>query len=342
MKDLAVILFAKTHANEDKNSFFKDIFLKVTNIFKKKEINIDFEVASIYSGLNVYFIKLPYSKANIENMMPQKLNKLLEGVKSFLDRKSIIYCVYPAGVHLNFGDRFIESNFFGGHLFKGLFRRVIKSIYNENNIDPDDLNIAIISGEEEEETNGLLNVLAPEVKYLTIIDKQKDRYNDLMDRVYEKTGLSIVLTEDLRTALKTSDILINLSQSIKPASRTRLKPGMLLVNYGKIDGLEISDDNVVINGIEITYKEFIPEKIKMEFFNFYNKLEFLEMIILFSITLDGPKSFDFSDEYVRRVEEEFDKLGGCIKSFKGMHSFLKRKDVLEKVKQRAVRKVPRH
>jgi fatty aldehyde-generating acyl-ACP reductase len=76
--------------------------------------------------------------------------------------------------------------------------------------------------------------LAREAKYLTLVSRNKDKLNQLADKIYSETGTAVHTTENINSALKKGDIIITVTSSVDTIIEPRyLKKGAIVCDVSR-------------------------------------------------------------------------------------------------------------
>jgi hypothetical protein len=328
MKDFGLLYFVEGYGEEKKqNSLLKNIFSWLGNPFGKNKIELKAEKLVIYDGRSVHIIEIPYTLESLKNISPKNLKNLEKALYYFIESNDLECCIYPADTGLDFSSPLlVKSRFSGELIYRALIKKILLCLCNaspQKLIEPE---IVVISGESDLEAAAVIEILASQAKYLAAAVSNKDSFSGTIERIYEETGLSVILTENIAASLKTADIVINFSKTYAKERKFRLKPGTILINYGSVNLFALSEKNMVINGIEVSLKN-IPDKMIFKLQKYYNRLEFLEAAIILKLGRHGGMPGWPDKTLINSIEKELEKSGSSITGFLGLHSKIKCKDL---------------
>ena len=285
----------------------------------------------LMEDLLLYTVGLPYRVDEISRYK-SRLNKFFSQftgenhIKCFLPRS------IPDGVLMK-GCIKLETT--GRLLFKSLLIYILKEIYEKKGILISELDICIIEGENRAELREIVDLLSPMVKYITVIAEDRDTVDADMARIYEDTGLSVRVTNELRKSLRDVDLIINLGNLAGISPRARINPKAVILNYGKDEINELSCENVILNGIKIRMGKDMSQKIDHVLMETYGETELIETILLFIAGLEEKVTGQY-DLYkdcmdkstVKGLSDAFVKCGCSIKEFFGRRSMIEPKDIV--------------
>lgn len=162
----------------------------------------------------------------------------------------------------------------GTHLFKLLIEDVANYICKKSNIEIEKIEISILTNEASNLNKEIIIRLAEKVKTLNIITNHIEQFKNLEDYLYNEKGIIIKLSNNYKTALQNTNIIINMDFPEEIINKYILPNKCAIVN---IMG-QIKIKSKKFNGININnYNIIIPKKYKID--GFSNKLIYESLII---------------------------------------------------------------
>ncbi|MEG6611383.1 hypothetical protein V6C42_00715 [Pseudoclostridium thermosuccinogenes] len=326
MSSFALVTFKDEHREKDDRAvFFKYIAARLKDFFKRPVLEDNISKIELYEGLDVYIIRLPYCLSEIDRHKA-RLNRFLSG---FAADNDIKYCFLPKdtpdGVQLDACMKFAST---GKLLYKSALTLILDEIYTKRNIVVSELDICIVEGESRTELYGVIDLLAPFVKYITIVAKDREAVEEEMNRVYDDTGLCVRVTEEYRSCLKNADIIINLGGLENIPVNAKVNPRAIILNYGSSELNKHSCENIILNGFIINIKKNIPHIITEDVLKAYDATGLMEVILFFRAGMEDKLINEYIDgETAKGVSEAFLKCGCSIKEFYGRRNKIKPKDI---------------
>jgi len=145
----------------------------------------------------------------------------------------------------------------GTRLFPFFMCQAIKKWARENRRDLRFCEAAVINGRIEH-TESVLDHICEELNFLTVVDlnDDRDRLLDKADRIFDDTGLNVVVRGKNKAVLKTADIIINTSSV---DFDTAYKRGAVVFDLsGDVERrrhlIDRRPDVMVVDGLLINYK----------------------------------------------------------------------------------------
>lgn len=298
--------------------------IKVAELFKE-ESNTENEECK---ALKIHIIHLPFHVDELAAFSRGRINRIEEFINEYCASNKIDVVIYSKLLlerNIFLGN--VATPFIGRLLFKSLVSNILNEIYSKRGFRINDLDMAIVHGKSDEELFTYIRLLAPYIKYLTIISDDKEGIEKQVEDFYEETGLSIRVTRDIKSGFRGIDFILSIGD---------LQPGMkigtraVILNYGDSGCSNIVGENIIINGIELRLPGTITTKLGKNVLENFTQLELAEIILCNK--LDIPID-EISDKTYEILSKEFTAQAFTISGFEGRHNILKASDI--KVKNNA-------
>ncbi|MCX7923670.1 MAG: hypothetical protein N3B21_16920 [Clostridia bacterium] len=294
----------------------------IYNLLRPQRSEEWYKRAELYTNLNAYIIQLPYSLSELSDLGKGRLEKIKGHIDKICSDNNIEACVFSSSLATLPG--FNECNkklFDGKRLYKSLLINMMDKIYSHKGIKINDLDITIIQGKSREELLEVIIQLSPMVKYITILSGDKDGLQKEMEALYEDTGLSVRVTDNIKSSMRNADLVINLSDSCSITSGCSIAPKTVVLNFGNFNTTKILGEFTVINGVEISLPNDICSRLDSNIYEYFNKLEIAEIILMHRISSSEKGKENQCDyRYMSKVSKNFKEDGYKIVRFTGRHS----------------------
>lgn len=183
----------------------------VVNYHISNKSDIEVSDINIY-GTEGYAIKLPITSDYINNLQQKSIDKILFRAINKIDTRGISIISKPnfldlpknVGVHIANGEEICPL----------LIPKLLEELMSLINVELSDLDITIIDGNNRL-TDFMIDLLYPDMNYLTIVSETPNRFDAKREFVFGDTGLNIVINSTDDRTKYTSDIVINLSEENK-------------------------------------------------------------------------------------------------------------------------------
>lgn len=107
-----------------------------------------------------------------------------------------------------------ESNIqfmYGKNLMSFFILEAIKRILKFTRRTIQHTEVIIIDNDDESSTYNIIDSIYEELNYFTIFTNRREYFEEYSEKIYSDTGLNLQITEQNKSALKSADIIINLS-----------------------------------------------------------------------------------------------------------------------------------
>lgn len=227
--------------------------LKINNILNKIQEKTD--------G-NKVFLSLPIKREKIKE---KKIKKLVKQMQKYRIKTVVLSDNLFNIETLKNGLYSININILDGkYLFKLLTEEVIKYICKKTKTDIEKMEISILTNDVNNTNNAMIIGLAEKVKMLNIITNHVSEFKTMEDYLLNEKGIVIKISNNYKTALKKTNIIINIDFAEEDINKYSLPSKCVIVNLNS----EIKIKTKKFNGINIIdYNIIIPPKYKIEGYN---------------------------------------------------------------------------
>lgn len=308
---------------------------KILHVVKKENVREWTEKVSLYEDLSVDVIKLPYSEDELCGLLLRKVKRL---INDYCAQNGVTRCIFSKNLKKLMDDSSMVNDSTDEKLFfKLLLPVVLDAIFSGTEIKTGNIDICIIQGNNQDELFAFIDLLSPAVKCILIVAKENDKESvrDKINRIYDETGMSIGLSTDLKSAVKNAGIIINLGNAGDFPHTLRIGHNALFLNFSQGDAGNITDECIVINGVETMLPQNTLIKLGKCVFEHINMGDVSKAILNLRFACDGNGSVVLPGKYpklTRQIYTEFKREGCGIIAFRGRHGFLSLKDVRSALK----------
>lgn len=211
---------------------------------------------------NKVFLSLPIKREKIKEKKIKKLVKQMQKYKI----KTVVLSDNLFNIETLKNELYsININILDGkYLFKLLTEEVIKYICKKTKTDIEKMEISILTNDVNNTNNAMIIGLAEKVKMLNIITNHVSEFKTMEDYLLNEKGIVIKISNNYKTALKKTNIIINIDFTEEDINKYSLPSKCVIANLNS----EIKIKTKKFNGINIIdYNIIIPPKYKIEGYN---------------------------------------------------------------------------
>lgn len=153
--------------------------------------------------------------------------------------------------------------FDGRWLIKYLSFEILDCIITKKQIKKEQIEIAITSNEITDLTVETIKKCAKQYKRVTVVTRHLDKLRKIEKEIYEKEGIMIIVTNNIKKSLLKSEIILNIDFSREILNKYQINENAIIVNlegYMKIDnkrfnGILVNDYEIEVGREEIIWRE---------------------------------------------------------------------------------------
>jgi hypothetical protein len=155
--------------------------------------------------------------------------------------------------------------------------------------------------------------LSPLAKFLTIITKEKELIQKEIEDVFDDTGLSVRVTDDIASGLDGINVFINIGNLGEFTSRKKIICNAVVINYGDMKSDQVKFTGEVINRINVGLPAGVEGLIDEEFLNYFSRIEIAEIIFVNKLNIRTNIFKNFADyNNMKGISEQFEEEGYII------------------------------
>lgn len=152
----------------------------------------------------------------------------------------------------------------GTMLSKFLVYNVLKKVYQYKNARTEAGEVTILVNENDDINIQTITMIAKEIKRLNIISKDIRKFRKIADYIYNELGILIKLSNNLKTNLKGTDVIVNIDFPEELINQLNIPSNVIIINLPR----NINIKSKKFSGINIKSWELdIPNKYKKDRFN---------------------------------------------------------------------------
>ena len=205
--------------------------------------------------------KIEYYADRIEIYLPlfslNKSNKYSKKVIKILNRNSIREVVLNKNLLNNriFCENLVNAKkqvIIGRKIYKTIILRVLKDISNQMNYDFYKFKIALLINEYSAENIDLIRIIAKEVKALTIVTNDKNKFNIIEKELFDNYGIILKVIENTDANLKNCNVIVNVDfQSYEVDKIVINNKSLIICGFAKNYEVKKNFDGIIIRNIEV-------------------------------------------------------------------------------------------
>ena len=226
---------------------------KVFNIFKVEKLD------------DKTIINLPINKKSKN----KKIEKVIQKLSQYFNNNNIKIVVLEQTLMENANIKnIIYSNNInildGTRLDKFLVYNLVQKIYQYKKTNIQAGEITLLINENDDINVETIIMLAKEIKRLNIITNDIKKFRKIVDYLYEELGILIKLSNNVKTNLRSSDIIVNIDFPEEIVNKLEIPNNAVVLNMPK----NINIKSKKFSGINIKAWEIeVPDKYILERFN---------------------------------------------------------------------------
>lgn len=268
----------KTNSDADKLSIFLPYFKeKKSKKYAKKTVNI-------------------INKAKINNVI---VNKEIFKNRSFCEE-------------LVANKKYIIT---GRRIYKTLILRCLKDVSNQMNVELKKLKIVLLVDEYSVENVDLIRSVAKEVKSLTVVTTDKDKFARLVQELNDNFGIILKVFEKNKTNYKYAHILVNADFPSYDMDKINVSNNCLIIcGFATLYKIKNNFNGIIIRNIDIisrrTYNERVDEIAicEAQIYSYHRKIKENDKVF----EKEGYRINGYFGENGKITSEEFKKLGKIL------------------------------
>ena len=235
------------------------MIIYVKQLEEKKPMYTLFNILKAEKIEDKAFIYLPINKKSRK----RKIEKVFEKLGRYLYNNNIKNVVLEKELMKNEGAKnILYSNNInileGNTLSKYLVYKVIEKIYEYKAKKIEAGEITLLINENDQINTETIKQIAQNVKRLNIITNNTKKFRRIVDYLYNELGILIKLTNNLKTNLKSTDIIVNIDFPEEIISKLDIPTEATILNISE----DININTKKFAGINIkTWETQIPKKI---------------------------------------------------------------------------------
>lgn len=328
MKNLALVYFVSDKDKYPRDSgnvsagifsiFLKRIYLlsvlrKLKRFFRirlvlDKRIEVD-------SNFAIQGVKLPYTLSELNKLGKMKRNSLDKAILKICTENSVDKCIIPAEVDCSLRSC-VKSGFTGKIVYTVLAEKILRDICTKKRISISEVDIVVIQGEDDVLPYTIIKLLSPSVKFITLITSNKEMMEKKVEQVCDETGLSVRVTNDEESALRSCDFVINYGDIKSRSIKNIVNSNAVVINYGKLEETLTELKDRVVNGVEIGLGNKYFQGLKKEIFRFYNPIELAEILLVNKSDIAINNLCDLADYIIiEKFKSNFEEDGFFVKRY---------------------------
>lgn len=323
MPQLAFVLFDEENIAGRQSLLLKFGLLKLYfgmalfRFINKKKFNSRLKIFSIQNSLEILAIGLPFRLSLLNGLNGHYLARYISQICS---ENGCARCFIPRAA--KWKENFPEYSADTGtrlNVFKGLLIPVINRIYARG-MRFENLDIAVISGDDPRGLKTLVEQLEPYLKYINVASSDKESVQGMLDEISSDSGMPIFTSGDFNGILRNADIVINLG-STAFTSRYRIRPHTLVINFGTSGSSVPQGEFPIINGVEFIFPEEQYTVFGKDILRNYTKAELTEILMALKTGLADKN--EYSDASADKILKTFNSNGCSITGFIGRRGILR-------------------
>ncbi|NLP14410.1 MAG: hypothetical protein GX383_08090 [Clostridium sp.] len=320
MNNVGLLIFCDNDKREKKNIFaflegIKKLFcIKIKRLFSTELPENSVKKITVARDFSLFFIRLPYSLDELKKLRRFTIRRIQKMVLKVCHDNSIKKCIYPQNAPDEIMDGFsIKNPFSGNFIYVSLLVNILKLLSINRDINIREFNIAILDTNSRNLLHFFIKQLSPLAKFLTIITKEKELIQKEIEDVFDDTGLSVRVTDDIASGLDGINVFINIGNLGEFTSRKKIICNAVVINYGDMKSDQVKFTGEVINRINVGLPAGVEGLIDEEFLNYFSRIEIAEIIFVNKLNIRTNIFKNFADyNNMKGISEQFEEEGYII------------------------------
>lgn len=203
----------------------------------------------------------------------------------------------------------------GRRIYKALIVRILKDVSSQMKVDLAKLKVVLLVDEYTVENVDLIRCVAKEVKSLTVVTTDKDRFAKLSQELYENFGIILKVFEKNRTNYKYAHVLVNADFPSYDMDKINVRNNSLVIcGFATLYKIKNNFNGIIIRNVDIISKMENNPMIddiavcEAQIYSYHRKLKENDRVF----ENEGYRINGYFGENGKITSEEFQKLGKII------------------------------
>lgn len=203
----------------------------------------------------------------------------------------------------------------GRRIYKALILRILKDVSAQMKVELGKLKVVLLADEYTVENVDLIRCVAKEVKSLTVVTTDKDRFARLVQELYENSGIVLKVYEKNRSNFKYAHVLVNADFPSYDMEKINVSNNSLIIcGFATLYRIKPNFNGIIIRNIDIISKMAVGNKIdelaicEAQIYSYHRKLKENDRVF----ESEGYRINGYFGENGKITSEEFQKLGKII------------------------------
>ena len=218
----------------------------------------------------------------------------------------------------NFCEELVDNKKYiitGRRIYKALLLRILKDVSKQMNVDLEKLKVVLLVDEYTVENVDLIRCIARNVKSLTVVTTDKDKFNRLTTELYENFGIILKVYEKNKSNYKYANILVNADFPSYEMEKINVGNNSLIIcGFAKLYKIKPNFNGIIIRNVDVISRmnsnPMIDELALCEaqIYSYLRKLKENDR----EFEKQGFKINGYFGENGKILSEDFQKLGKII------------------------------
>ncbi len=200
--------------------------------------------------LDELHIRLPVFKEKKSQKFAKKVSKILKKYKV----SSVVLSNELNNNEVFKNILYMNNNYIvtGNRLYVALARKVMSDICEIIDIQMETVNISVLSHEFSIENLDLVKYISKSVKHLTIVTENKERFENMLEPLFQNDGIAITVLKSENCSIKRSHFIINIDYTEEEIKKLVLPKEAIIISIkNKIFSLRKNFCGLIINDLDI-------------------------------------------------------------------------------------------